>query len=171
MPVIHLQTVIDAPRERVFDLARSIDVHLASTPGTDERAVAGVTSGLIGLNEEVTWEARHFGLKQRLRAKISQMARPYHFQDIMLEGAFAYLRHDHVFEFRYGKTMMTDLFEFRAPLGMLGRMAERAFLRSYMLHLLFQRNDILQRMAETDEWQKYLPAADPRPVSEVPMTR
>jgi hypothetical protein len=55
MPVIELSTVIRAPRERVFDLARSIDAHQDSTGGTGERAVAGVTKGLIGMNEEVTW--------------------------------------------------------------------------------------------------------------------
>src|SRR5688500_4731180 len=36
---IDLVHVIPAPRERLFDLARSIDAHIASTPGTDERAV------------------------------------------------------------------------------------------------------------------------------------
>ena len=40
MPVITLTTVIGAPRERVFDLARSIDAHQDSTGNTEERAVA-----------------------------------------------------------------------------------------------------------------------------------
>ena len=59
MPVIELATSIAAPIDRVFDLARSIDLHTNSTSGTGERAVAGVTSGLIGPEQEVTWRARH----------------------------------------------------------------------------------------------------------------
>lgn len=52
MPLIELHTEISAPRERVFDLARSVDAHLDSAGATRERAVAGVTSGLIGSGEE-----------------------------------------------------------------------------------------------------------------------
>ena len=88
MPVIELSTVVSAPRQRVFDLARSIDAHQDSTEGTQERAVAGVTKGLIGPNDEVTWEARHFGVKQRLRVRVTAFDPPEHFQDIMISGAF-----------------------------------------------------------------------------------
>ncbi len=76
MPVIELSTVIRAPRERVFDLARSIDAHQVSTKGTQERAVAGVTTGLIGMNEAVTWEARHFGVRQRLTVRVTAFTLP-----------------------------------------------------------------------------------------------
>jgi ligand-binding SRPBCC domain-containing protein len=157
MPVIHTQLLVAAPRERVFDLARSIDAHQASTGDTGERAVAGVTSGLIGLNEQVTWEARHLGVRQRLTSKITQFTRPGHFRDEMLAGVFKHLCHDHTFEERDGKTLMTDRFEFSAPFGPLGRLAEWLFLTAYMRHFLEQRNRILQRMAESDEWKQYLP--------------
>jgi hypothetical protein len=61
MPKIELHTEIDAPIERVFDLARSIDLHMLSTSHTNEKAIAGKTSGLIGLGEWVTWRAKHLG--------------------------------------------------------------------------------------------------------------
>ena len=93
MPVIELSTVICAPRERVFDLARSIDAHQDSTGATEERAVAGVTCGLIGLNDEVTWEARHLGVRQRLTVRVTAFARPKHFQDVMISGAFKRMVH------------------------------------------------------------------------------
>ena len=54
MPVIDFLTSIAAPPEICFDLARDIDLHVESTPGTNERAVAGVTSGMIGLDQEIT---------------------------------------------------------------------------------------------------------------------
>ncbi len=156
MPVIHLQTLIDAPRARVFDLARSIDAHQASAKGTGERALAGVTSGLLAQGEEVTWEARHLGVKQRLTSRMTKLTHPQHFQDVMVKGVFKHLCHDHTFEDRAGKTLMTDRFEFRAPLGILGTLAELVFLTSYMRRFLEQRNRTLQQMAESDEWRKYL---------------
>ena len=95
MPVIELFTVIDAPMERVFDLARSIDLHTDSTAGTGERAVGGVTSGLIGAGQEVTWRARHFGVWQSLTVRITAFERPTHFADAMLRGAFRRMEHHH----------------------------------------------------------------------------
>src|SRR5437667_9387836 len=97
MPVIELTTVIRAPRERVFDLARSIDANQESAGGTEERAVAGVTKGLIGMDGEVTWEARHFGVRQRLTVRVTQFDHPRHFQDVMISGAFKKMVHDHEF--------------------------------------------------------------------------
>jgi hypothetical protein len=66
MPIIELTTEIRAPIERVFDLARSIDLHVKTASGTDERAVCGVTTGLIGPDQEVTWEAH---ADQRVRCR------------------------------------------------------------------------------------------------------
>jgi len=62
-------TVIHAPIERCFDLARSVEVHLAGNVHSGEAAVAmaGVTSGVIGMAQRVTWRAKHFGRADRRR--------------------------------------------------------------------------------------------------------
>ena len=100
---------------------------------TGARVVAGVSSGLIGLGESVTWEARHFGVRQRLTSAITQFDRPRHFRDSMTSGAFRRFDHDHWFESRgEGVTVMRDVFDFDAPLGVLGRIAESAFLTRYL---------------------------------------
>ena len=62
MITIEEKTLIRAPIDRCFDLERSIDLHTKTTQRTGERAIAGVTSGLINLDEEVTWSARHLGV-------------------------------------------------------------------------------------------------------------
>lgn len=72
MPCISLTTEIKAPIERCFDLSRSIDLHVVSTSGTDEKAVGGRTSGLIEKNETVTWQAVHLGVKQNLTSLITE---------------------------------------------------------------------------------------------------
>ena len=157
MPRIELETLIEAPVERVFDLARSIDAHVASTDGTGERAVGGRTSGLIGLEETVTWEARHLWVRQRLTTRITAVDRPWSFEDRMIQGAFASMHHRHEFTPTGSATLMTDVFDFSAPLGVLGRLAERLVLTSDMTRFLKARNAALKRMAETKEWRRYLP--------------
>jgi ligand-binding SRPBCC domain-containing protein len=156
MAVIELSTVIRAPRERVFDLARSIDAHQDSTGGTKERAVAGVTRGLIGMDEEVTWEARHFGVRQRLTVRVTAFERPRHFQDIMISGAFRTMTHDHTFEEHPEGTLMRDRFEFTSPLGILGKIADSLFLTSYMRRFIIRRNAVLKQLAESGDWSRYV---------------
>ncbi len=121
-----------------------------------ERAVAGVTSGLLGPDEEVTWQAKHFGVVQHLRVKMTRFDPPAHFQDVMLDGAFRSMQHDHSFEEKDGKTVMRDRFEFSAPLGFLGRIAERLFLTRYMRRFIEERNAVLKRTAESDAWRQYV---------------
>ena len=169
MPTIELSTVIRAPRERVFDLARSIDAHQDTTRATEERAVAGVTRGLIGMGDEVTWEARHFGVRQRLTVRVTAFERPKHFQDIMISGAFKSMLHDHEFAEHPTGTLMRDRFQFTSPLGLLGRMVDWLFLQGYMRRFLVRRNEVLKRLAESPEGDNYLaqsrPSSEPRMVS------
>lgn len=160
MPCIELETRIGAPVERVFDLARSIDAHTVSTGKTKERVVAGRMTGLIEAGETVTWEATHFGVRQRLTAKVTLMDKPCMFEDEMLQGAFAFLRHRHEFEDAGGGTLMKDILCFQAPLGLLGRLAEWMFLKRYMTHFLQDRNHVLKTLAESEDWRRYLDAAD-----------
>jgi ligand-binding SRPBCC domain-containing protein len=156
MPVIELSTVIRAPRERVFDLTRSIDAHQDSTGGTAERAVADITKGLIGMDGEVTWEARHFGVRQRLSVRVTAFDRPKHFQDVMISGAFSSMIHDHKFEEHLEGTLMRDRFEFRSPLGILGKIADWLFLTSYMRRFIIRRNAVLKQLAESGDWSRYV---------------
>lgn len=153
------KTRIHAPAKRCFDLARSVEVHLKGNVHFGEQSVAegGVTSGLIGLGQRVTWRARHFGVRQTLTSEITAFDSPRYFQDTMLRGAFSKMQHDHYFiSLAPHVTQMRDTFRFEAPLGILGRIAERLVLREYMLDLLKERNAVLKEVAETNAWQKYL---------------
>ena len=150
MTVIRVETKIEAPPALCFDLARSIELHIASTGRTKEWAIAGVTSGLIGAGQEVTWSARHFGVRQTLTSRITVFDPPHHFRDSMVRGAFARFDHDHHFEGHDRGTRMLDLFDYAAPLGPLGRLAERLVLDRYLRHLLVERARVIKTVAESE---------------------
>ena len=156
MPLIELTTNINAPIERCFDLARSIDLHILSTEGTDEKAIAGVTSELIAQNEEVTWRANHFGISQTLSSRITAFERPYHFRDEMIRGAFKSIEHDHIFHESGGRTVMKDIFYFESPGWIFGAMVNRLFLTRYLRSVLTKRNRMIKRVAESDHWKEIL---------------
>jgi ligand-binding SRPBCC domain-containing protein len=150
MTKIEIVTHIDAPIERCFDLARSIDLHVESTKKTGEKAIAGRTSGLIELGETVTWRAKHLGVWQTLTSKITEFEYPNYFTDEMVKGAFKSIRHEHLFYAINDQTVMKDIFSFDSPYGMLGELANFLFLGWYMLNLLKKRNRVIKKAAESD---------------------
>jgi ligand-binding SRPBCC domain-containing protein len=156
VPTIEVVTRVLAPIERCFDLARSIDFHVRTAEQTQEQVVAGRSVGLLELNESVTFRGKHFGIWQSLSARVTQLERPTLFRDEMLQGAFASMTHDHLFETDGDQTVMRDRFTFRAPLGVLGVCAEHLFLTRYMRDFLQRRGQILKEAAESDGWQAYV---------------
>lgn len=156
MPRIELNTEINAPIHVVFDLSRSIDFHVKTTQRTGEKAIAGKTSGLIDLNESVTWKAKHFGVTQQLTSKITVMRRPDIFVDEMTKGIFKSLCHQHLFLEEGSKTLMIDIFEFESPLGILGKCANRLFLKKYLEGFILERNAQIKEMAEGEGWKEFV---------------
>ncbi len=156
MPIIKIELTVNAPVERVFDLARCIDLHEATMSKHKEKVIGGVTKGLIEIGESVTWEATHFGIKQKLTSKITAFERPKHFRDSMVKGAFRRFDHDHFFEQTGEQTLMKDAFDYNSPLGILGKIADALFLEKYMREILTKRNQIIKTIAESDDWRKFL---------------
>ena len=160
MVTIEESIVVRAPVERCFDLARSVEVHLAGNVHWGESAVAagGVTSGLISMGQHVTWRTKHFGFWHVLTSEITAMDRPAWFQDTMTQGIFRSMQHDHRFRaLSSDETEIRDVFRFAAPSPVLGLLAEAVFLRRYMHKLLRERNAVLKQIAESAEWRRYLP--------------
>jgi len=156
MANIELKTTINAPIERCFLLSLSVDLHQLSTEETNERAIAGVTSGIMKLNDTVTWRAKHFGVYQNLTTKITAYHSPTFFVSEMVKGAFKKMHHQHLFERKENETVMTDIFVVEAPFGILGRLFTKVILKEYMKGFLIKRNNTIKQIAEGNEWKKII---------------
>ncbi len=156
MPTIVIETKINALITLCFDLSRSIDLHIVSTSKTNEIAIAGKTSGLINLNETVTWQATHFGVKQKLSSIITEFKSPYYFKDEQLKGPFKYFKHEHIFIEQENCTLMKDIFEFESPFGILGKIVNFLILKNYLKKFLIQRNLVIKEIAEKGEFDYLL---------------
>ena len=148
MLLIQLHTYINSDIKTCFDLARNIDFHQESLIHSKEKAIAGKTSGLITMGESVTWEATHFGIKQQLTSKITAFDAPNYFVDEMVSGAFKSFKHEHIFKTEGNQTLMIDKFYFESPFGIFGKLANKLFLKNYMIKLLTTRNSLLKEKAE-----------------------
>ncbi|MBZ5201730.1 SRPBCC family protein [Planomicrobium chinense] len=151
MPIITHEIYIHAPIRICFDLARNVDIHTETTAKTKERAIAGVTTGLMEEGDCVTWEAIHFGVKQKLTARIIEMEKPYRFTDEMVKGAFHSFTHTHEFLKKDSGTIMKDRFVYRSPLGLFGKIADKLFLEKYMRRFIINRAIELKKIAEYKE--------------------
>jgi ligand-binding SRPBCC domain-containing protein len=172
METIRVTTWMDAPMQRCFELATSIDLHLASAAQTQETAIGGVISGLIGEGETVVWRGRHFGRWLTHTSKVDGW-RPYtYFREVMTEGWFRRFEHEHHFAVMDDGTRMRDEIRFSAS-GMMGKLMEK-IARRHLIGMLRRRNALIKRAAESEEWRRYLeasPAAKVNPVRVVNAAR
>jgi len=156
MPLIKLETIINSTIEICFDLSRNIELHKISTAKTNETAIDGITKGLIGSGEFVTWQAKHFGIQQKLTTKITAYERPFHFRDEQVRGIFKKLSHDHYFSRKGNMVIMTDNFLFESPFGIFGQVFNKLVLTKYLQKFLIERNEIIKEFAETGKWKQLL---------------
>lgn len=148
MPIIEHSQFIHAPIEVCFNLARNVNIHMQTTSKTKERAVSGVTEGFLEKGDFVTWEAIHLGIKQRLTAEVTVMEKPNLFVDVMVKGIFHSFVHTHRFVQRDNGTVMIDVFQYKAPFGVLGILADHLFLKRYMKEFIVTRAIALKKIAE-----------------------
>ena len=160
MPTLISEKNISADKHLVFDLARSVEMHEISTQHTCAKAVDGLTSGLAEIGDTVTWRAKHFGIYQKLTTELTQLEKPHYFVEVMVRGIFKKFQHEYSFEEQGGKTLMTDVFSFESPLGILGKIADILVLESYMKTLLDTRNEAIKAFAESGRWKEVLPGKD-----------
>ena len=113
-----------------------------------ERAVSGVTSGLIGPGEEVTLQARHLGRTWTMTSRITQFEPPNHFRDSMVVGPFRRFDHDHFFEDGEDSTTMVDVFDYDVPYGLVGGFTDLILLRGHLRRVLVGRASAIKAAAE-----------------------
>ena len=149
-------THIRAPIDRCFLLSTSIEL-VALTLHMEP--IAGKTSGLIVANDRLTWSGWKFGLPQRHETLITQYHRPTFFQDSMASGRFRSFRHDHEFTEMDGHTILKDTVRFSMPFGPPGKLVGKYILVPHIRNLIQRRFALIKRLAESEEWRKYLPPA------------
>lgn len=140
VPQLRLETWIDAPARACFELSLDVGAHTASMGDSGERAVGGVLEGVMGLDDEVTWRARHFGVPFTMTSRITALQAPRRFVDEQVRGPFRRWWHEHLFEEVGRRTRMLDRIDFSSPAGPVGRVVDRLVLERYMTRLIGQRN-------------------------------
>ena len=151
METIRVATWIDAPVERCFLLSLSIGLHAASAGRAWLNAKGGVTSGLLREGQTVTLPGRPFGVL-RHTCRIDELRPHNYFRDVMVAGNFRHFMHEHHFAPMNDGTRIRDEIRFSSRWGPIGNMLARKRLRIYLM----QRGAAIKRVAESDDWRRYL---------------
>jgi ligand-binding SRPBCC domain-containing protein len=109
--------------------------------------------------DELVWRGWKFGLPAMHETLITAYERPKYFQDTMGRGRFRSFQHDHHFEWIDGQTVMWDIVRFSLPLGLLGRVIGKRIVVPHVLKLMGRRMELLRRIAEGSDWERYVVAA------------
>lgn len=148
MTTIQITTEIKAPIETVFNNSRDIGLHQQSASQTNEKAIAGRTSGLIEKGEMVTWKGKHFGFYLQHQSIISEMDYHTYFVDEQQKGHFKSFKHQHFFEEKNGVTIMQDILQYETPFGILGKLFDSLLLKKHLVQFLLYRNEVLKTLSE-----------------------
>lgn len=148
MTTINLSTKIKASKQAIFDLSRNIDIHKLSTAKSNETAIDGVTSGLINVNETVTWRGKHFGFYLTHKSIIPAMNLYDYFVDEMVEGKFKSFKHEHSFIDGNGFVLMIDKIQYQTPYGIFGKLFDVLILKKHLTNFISERNKVLKELAE-----------------------
>jgi ligand-binding SRPBCC domain-containing protein len=70
-----------------------------------------------------------FGIPMSWQTKITEVNAPHYFVDEQLKGPYAYWHHEHHFREVKGGTEMTDLVQWRVPLGWAGDVVNELLVR------------------------------------------
>lgn len=143
MATFALERIVPAPPEAVFDLSLDVGLHLESQSSRGERAVGGRTSGMLGEGDQITWSARHFGVRFRMSSVVFDVDRPRRFRDRQTQGPFGAFFHTHEFLPASDGTLMRDTIEFRSPFGPLGRLVDALIMRRHLIAVITERNDAI----------------------------
>ncbi|MFP1603633.1 SRPBCC family protein [Microbacterium sp. 2216-1] len=143
MPRFVLERFVPAAPSEVFDVSLDVGLHLASQRSHREHVAAGRTAGMLEEGEQITWSARHFGVRFRMTSMVFDVDRPHLFRDRQTAGPFASFAHAHEFSGVDGGTHMRDTIDFRSPLGWVGRIVDAAVMRRHLIAVITERNDAI----------------------------
>ena len=121
------------------------------------RPVRGRTSGLVTGGDTVRWEGWRLGLPQFHESLIDQFEPPVFFRDRMIAGRFASFEHSHAFRDQgNGRVRLQDEVRFTMQWGWAGELVGHWVMVGDIRRLMKRRFSRLKRIAESEEWQKYI---------------
>lgn len=157
MAEIHLTTVIYAPKQRVFDLARCVSLHKRHFESHKIFPSTGKTSGLLEIRDYTMWNGKVGNKKKQFVLDVVTMDKHDFYRDEMRKDVFDSFIHEHFFKEIDNGTIMIDQVAYQVPHGFIGNPVNKACAEKYINTYLKGRNAMIKEYAEGNNWRAILP--------------
>lgn len=156
---IHITTFVQAPVQRVYDLARNISVLKSSLRDTPAEVNSGAGGHLFSPGDTLTFQSRNLGKTRTVTARITEMDGKSLFTEEQVKGDLKSFRHAHHFKETENGTIMIDLIECEGPRDFIGSLAGERALRRFIERIAGKRIAQIRQYAESEKWKAVLTAA------------
>ena len=154
MPRIHQTIFIEAPAERVFDLARNFT--LLKKAFDKEQVNSTAAFNFLGMGDTITIHAKHAGKLRSAMLRITGLQAAGNFVEEQVKGDLQSYRHEHHFKQIDNGTIMIDIIDYDYPRDVIGRLIGKIYFKSYLEKILVKRNELIRKYAESDRWKPLL---------------
>lgn len=147
MQRISAETWINASLEECWDFFSNPNNLLKLTPADMKMQVkteipAKMYAGMI-ISYKV---APLFGIPLSWTSRINQVKEGHYFTDDMIEGPFAIWHHQHFFEEQDGGTLVKDIVDYKAPLGIIGQLFEPILVKPRVKAIFAHREKVIREI-------------------------
>jgi ligand-binding SRPBCC domain-containing protein len=94
----------------------------------------------------IEYTIRWLGMPVRWKTEIKDYEPPFCFVDRQIRGPYTLWHHTHVFRELNGITEMTDLVQYRLPLGPVGRIAHFFLIRRQLRGIFEYRYNVIEEL-------------------------
>lgn len=147
MQILVREQVLARPRPEVFDFFSNAENLERITPKFLNFRMVTPTPIPMGVGTLIDYRLSLFGAPFGWRTLIEEWVPEERFVDTQLRGPYALWHHTHLFEDAPGGgTLMRDVVRYEAPLGPLGRVAERLFVDRTVERIFDFRREATERL-------------------------
>ena len=141
---------VGLPVERAFEFYGDAFNLEAITPPWLGFAVTTPAPVTMAAGAHLDYRLRLHGVPVRWRTRIEEWEPPHRFVDVQVSGPYSLWEHTHEFEpAGAGATMISDRVRYALPLGPLGDLAHRLFVRRDVERIFdYRREAVAERLAE-----------------------
>ena len=87
-----------------------------------------------------------FGIKMKWKTEIVNVSEQKYFTDKQLKGPYRLWEHTHYFEEKNGGVLMTDVVNYKLPLGIIGLLVHHLLVRSRIESIFNFRTTVLKQL-------------------------
>ncbi|MEO8075216.1 MAG: TIGR01777 family oxidoreductase [Acidobacteriota bacterium] len=166
--VLRTTTVVDAPLEETFAFfSKAANLGLITPPAMRFSILGSIPPMAQGALIDYRVHVGPFPV--RWRTRITAWEPGHRFVDLQESGPYRVWWHEHSFHVEGTRTVMEDRVYYAPPLGVLGRIAHRLFIRRTLRTIFQYRGDVIRlRFGVSSRVHGTVPGAVNTPVSRFP---